>query len=250
MTSEESKVLKDYSLEQVPSSQRKPWIDLAMVWIGAAIVVSALLRGMMIGMGLGSIKSVLLAYLLGEVLLIGMMSLTGFMGAKTGLSTPMLARLAFGTNGNLLISTCIALTFMGWFGVQVGLFSEAVVAYTGTTIPVAYLTFFSGILLMIPAIFGFKGLKALSYAAVPVMVIIFIYGAIKMGHNLLPPDKLIELAKANLGEAIAELKNDHLFRSVLGNNLFEEYIKLKEWEWDLYNQYVSPWEVEHYLEAF
>lgn len=197
MTSEKSRVLKDYSLEQVSLDQRKPWIDLAIVWIGAAIVISALLRGMMIGMGLGSIKSVLLAYLLGEVLLIGMMSLTGFIGAKTGLSTPMLARLAFGSNGNLLISTLVGLTFMGWFGVQVGLFAEAVRAYSGTTIPITYITFFSGIILMIPAIFGFKGLKALSYVAVPVMIIIFLYGAVKMGHNFLPPDKLIALAKSH-----------------------------------------------------
>lgn len=197
MESKNHTVLEDFSLEQVPSSQRKPWIDLAMVWIGAAIVVSALLRGMMVGMGLGSIESVLLAYLLGEVLLIGMMALTGFMGAKVGLSTPLLARISFGANGSLLISCCLALTFMGWFGVQAGLFAEAVISYTRLDIPFFYLTFMLGVIMMIPAIFGFKGLKALSYAAVPVMLAVFVYAAFKLGHNFLPPDELINLAKSH-----------------------------------------------------
>ncbi|MEW6455823.1 MAG: cytosine permease [Acidobacteriota bacterium] len=195
MRKEKSEILEDYSLKHVPVEYRRPWIDTAMVWIGVAIVMSALLRGMMVGMGLGSIKSVLFAYLLGEVLLIAVMTLTGFIGAKVGLSTPLLAKISFGENGSLFISLCLALSFMGWFGVQAGLFAETLVSYTKTSIPVPYLAFISGILMMIPAIFGFKGLKTLSWGAVPPMVLIFIYVAFKMGHNFLPSEELVEIAK-------------------------------------------------------
>lgn len=194
---ERAEALDDYSLSPVPLHKRKPWIDIAMVWIGVAIVLSALLRGMMIGMGLGSIQNVLLAYLLGEVLLVGMMALTGYLGARHGLSTPLLARRSFGGKGSLLISFCLAVAFMGWFGVQAGLFAETWKAFVKTSLPVPVLAFASGILMMIPAIFGFKGLKALSWGAVPPMVIIFLYAAVKMGFRFLPSADLVSLGQAH-----------------------------------------------------
>jgi len=194
---EKSEALDDYSLKPVPLEKRRPWIDIAMVWIGVAIVLSALLRGMMVGMGLGSVQDVLLAYLLGEVLLIGMMTLTGFMGAKLGLSTPLLARMSFGEKGSLLMSLCLAIAFMGWFGVQAGLFAETLKAFVKTSLPVSSLAFGSGLLMMVPAIFGFRGLKALSWGAVPPMVIIFLYAAAKMGFHFLPVQALVHLSQSH-----------------------------------------------------
>jgi cytosine permease len=187
-------LLEDYSLKEVPYDKRKSWIDVSMVWIGVAIVMSALLRGMMIGMGLGSLDRVIMAYILGELILIGMMTLTGYIGAKLGLSTPLISRITFGVKGSFIMSLCLALSFMGWFGIQAGLFAETLFSYSKTSIPVPYLAFLSGIFMMIPAIFGFKGLKALSWAVVPPMIIVFIYVAFKMKFDFLPSDKLVNLA--------------------------------------------------------
>ncbi len=195
--SEKAEALDDYSLKPVPPDKRKSWLDIAMVWIGVSIVLSALLRGMMIGLGLGSIRHVLLAYLLGEVLLVGMMALTGFMGARLGLSTPLLARISFGKKGSLLISFCLAMAFMGWFGVQAGLFAETFKAFAKTPLPVPILAFLSGVLMMIPAVFGFRGLKALSWFAVPPMVAVFLYAAAKMGFQFLPGQELVRLAQSH-----------------------------------------------------
>ncbi|MBM3285499.1 MAG: hypothetical protein FJY81_06460, partial [Candidatus Aminicenantes bacterium] len=197
MRKEKAEILEDYSLKPVPPGARKSWVDITMVWTGVAIVLSALLRGMMVGMGLGNLSSVLLAYILGEGVLIGMMTLTGFMGARTGLTTALLARRAFGGKGSLIISLCLALAFMGWFGVQAGLFAETLVSVAQTSLPVPWLALMSGLLMMIPAIFGFRGLKALSYGAVPPMVVIFLYAAVKMGGNFLPAEELIALAGAH-----------------------------------------------------
>jgi len=195
-----SELMEDYDLQPVPPEKRRSWVDLAMIWIGAAIVVSALLRGMMIGMGLGRLPAVLLAYVLGEGLLIVIMALIGFLGARTGLTTSLLARGAFGPGGSVLVATALALTFMGWFGVQAGLFAEAVVSFTGWSVPVSFLTFLSGVVLMVPAVFGFRGLKALSYAAVPLMLVVFGYAAVKLGGRRLPAEELIELARAHAPE--------------------------------------------------
>jgi len=190
--------LEDFALRPVPLDRRRPWIDLAMIWVGVAIVLSALLRGMMIGMGLGSIKRVLLAYLLGEVLLVGMMTLTGYLGARQGLSTPLLVRRSFGERGSLLMSLCLAVAFMGWFGVQAGLFAETLTAVWRTSVPVSGIAFVSGLLMMTPAIFGFRGLRTLSWGAVPPMLILFFYAAFKLGFNFLPARRLVDLAESHL----------------------------------------------------
>ena len=228
MREEKHEALEDYSLKPVPFEKRKPWLGIAMVWVGVAIVMSALLRGMMVGMGLGSIKRVLLAYVLGEVLLIGMMALTGFMGAKRGLSTPLLARISFGKRGALLISLCLALSFMGWFGVQAGLFAETLVVYSKTSIPVSYLAFLSGMVMMIPAVLGFRGLKALSWGAVPPMVIVFLYAAFKMGFRFLPSRELMNLAQnhspvpypLSLGEAASIIAGGFIVGAVTSADIF------------------------------
>jgi len=194
---EENALFGDYSLKEVPRGKREHWLNIAFVWVGVAIVMSALLRGMMVGMGLGSISSLLLAYALGEGILIVMMGLTGYIGAKLGLSTPLIARRSFGEAGSYIISLSIALSLLGWFGVQASLFAETVATYTQLPLSLPLASFLGGLLMMLPVIVGFKGLKNLSFLAVPLMLAIFIYAGIKMGGKSLPKEMLIALARAH-----------------------------------------------------
>ncbi|MEM3549858.1 MAG: glutamine synthetase family protein [Candidatus Bathyarchaeia archaeon] len=53
-----------------------------------------------------------------------------------------------------------------------------------------------------------------------------------------------------LGEALRAFKEDKVIREALGETLSEEYLKVRQAEWDEYNKYVSPWEVEKYLETY
>ncbi len=191
---EHSQLLEDFSLQSVPISQRKSWINLAVVWIGIAVVMSAIFRGMMIGLGLGRISSVAVSYLLGEMILIVIMGLTGYIGAKTGFSTPLVANFSFGRIGAILISLSIALSLIGWFGVQAAFFARTVQFYFKTDFPLPVFSFLCGILMMIPALFGIRGLSALSWAASPFMLVIFLWGMIKMGFHFLPSQKLVDLA--------------------------------------------------------
>lgn len=194
---EESQVLEDYSLEPVPEGRRKSWVELAVVWIGIAVVMSAIFRGMMIGMGLGRIQAVLLSYLLGEVILIGIMALTGYIGARTGLSTPLIANFSFGRIGAVIISVSIALSLMGWFGVQAAFFARTVQYYLRTDFSLPLFSFVCGVIMMVPAIFGIRGLSVLSWIASPFMIVIFVWGIFKMGFHFLPAETLRGLAAAH-----------------------------------------------------
>lgn len=189
-----SQVLEDFSLESVPLTQRKTWINLAVIWIGIAVVMSAIFRGMMIGLGLGKISSVVISYILGEIILIVMMGLTGYIGAKTGFSTPLIANFSFGRIGAIIISLSIALSLIGWFGVQAAFFARTIQFYFKTDFPLPIFSFLCGIVMMIPAIFGIRGLSVLSWMASPFMIVIFLWGLIKMGFHFLPSETLVSLA--------------------------------------------------------
>jgi len=53
-----------------------------------------------------------------------------------------------------------------------------------------------------------------------------------------------------LGEALMAFKQDRIIWNALGEALSEEYLKVRQAEWNEYNKYVSPWEVEKYLETY
>lgn len=54
----------------------------------------------------------------------------------------------------------------------------------------------------------------------------------------------------NLGQAIRGLENDTYIKDVLGEHVFEKYTEAKKSEWALFNEYVSDWEIERYLENY
>jgi len=82
------------------------------------------------------------------------MGFTGYIGAKTGFSTPLIANFSFGRIGAIIISFSIALSLIGWFGVQAAFFARTVQFYFGTNLPLSLFSFICGIFMMIPAIFG------------------------------------------------------------------------------------------------
>ncbi|MEM3675537.1 MAG: type I glutamate--ammonia ligase [Thermoplasmataceae archaeon] len=57
----------------------------------------------------------------------------------------------------------------------------------------------------------------------------------------------IQAMPESLGEALHHFKNSKLMRSVLGDHIFENFITVKQKEWDSFRSFVTKWEVERYL---
>lgn len=54
----------------------------------------------------------------------------------------------------------------------------------------------------------------------------------------------------SLGEALQEFEASSFMRKVLGNHLFDNYLKAKKSEWSQYRTQVSDWEIDQYLNRF
>ncbi|MEO5766412.1 MAG: type III glutamate--ammonia ligase [Casimicrobiaceae bacterium] len=70
----------------------------------------------------------------------------------------------------------------------------------------------------------------------------------------LTPEQIAEqgigILPQNLNEAIDAFAADRVLRGAIGENLAQEFIRLKRMEWVEYSRHVSAWETRRYLEFF
>lgn len=57
----------------------------------------------------------------------------------------------------------------------------------------------------------------------------------------------IQSMPESLGEALHHLRNSSLMKSVLGEHVFDNFIAVKQREWDLFRSQVTGWEIDRYL---
>ncbi|MDU3993151.1 MAG: cytosine permease [Enterobacter sp.] len=150
----------NYSQGPVPLAARKGVVPLTFVMLGLTFFSASMWTGGTLGTGL-SYNDFFLAVLFGNLLLGIYTAFLGYIGAKTGLSTHLLARYSFGIKGSWLPSMLLGGTQVGWFGVGVAMFAIPVSKATGIDV----MTIF----------FGISALTILSIIAVPAIVILGSY---------------------------------------------------------------------------
>ena len=166
----------------IPAEQRQKWYSIALVWIGAMICVSSLMVGGMLGSGM-KLGACALTILAGYGIVCVYMCFMGMQGCDTGLPTAVMAGGSLGEKGGkYVISAILALACIGWFGIQAAVcgasFSAMMESMTGLAIPVWLSSIIWGVIMVASASFGFKGLKWLNYIAVPLLIIVLIYGLV------------------------------------------------------------------------
>ncbi|GIN94071.1 cytosine permease [Siminovitchia terrae] len=165
----------DYAREVVPMSERKAWFSISLVWIAVGIDLSAMLFGAELGKGM-AFNDALWAVIIGSAILGVLAAFCAYVGAVTGLSTSMISRFTFGISGAKLVSLFIAVSLIGWFGVQAGFFAEnayaAIDGALGLQLPVPLLAAIGGILMMTTAVIGYKAIEKLSSWSVPLLLIL------------------------------------------------------------------------------
>jgi len=167
---------------EIQASQRQNWWSIAFVWIGAMICVSCLMVGGMLGSGM-TIGTCAITILIGYSLVCLYMCFMGMQGCDTGLPTAVMAGGALGEKGGkYVVSSILAIACIGWFGIQAAVcgasFSSMIGVMTGVSIPVWISSVAWGAIMVASASFGFKGLKLLNYIAVPLLIVVLIYGLV------------------------------------------------------------------------
>lgn len=164
----------NYSLSPVPMTARKSALSLSLVMLGLTFFSASMWTGGTLGTGL-TLNQFVIAVLCGNLLLGVYTSLLGYIGAKTGLSTHLLARFSFGARGSWLPSLLLGGTQVGWFGVGVAMFALPVQKALGIDLNILILV--SGLLMTATVYFGISALMVLSAIAVPAIALLGGYSA-------------------------------------------------------------------------
>lgn len=162
----------NFSRRPVPASARRNTLALSAVMLGLTFFSASMWAGGTLGAGL-SFDEFFQAVVAGNIILGIYTAALGYIGARTGLSTHLLAHYSFGVKGSWLPSLLLGGTQVGWFGVGVAMFAIPVAKATGwdTHLLIAI----SGVLMTLTVYFGIAGLTALSVVAVPAIALLGSY---------------------------------------------------------------------------
>jgi cytosine permease len=165
----------EFSTLPVPLDRSIPWWKIALTNVLFSICLPTLITGL--DLGIASPRRYFLSgIVVGSLILTFIGILTSVLGSKTRLSSYMLARVAFGTHGSTLLNLAFAMSLLGWFGVNINLFGDAMarllVAMWGYTGPVWPVELIAGLLMTLTTLVGLRAINALSVVIVPVLAVV------------------------------------------------------------------------------
>lgn len=115
---------EELSTSRMPPNRSVAWWKIAMINVLFSFSLPSLIAGMDLANGTSSLHLVW-GILTGSAILTVIAILTSIVGSRTRLSSYMLARIACGTRGSTILNLAFALSLVGWFGVNLNLFAQA-----------------------------------------------------------------------------------------------------------------------------
>lgn len=199
----------DYSLSRVPAEAKQPFWRILFIRIGAICCVSQLMLGAALGYGM-TFFDAFLATMLGSVLLQVVSWALGTAAAHEGLSTSLLSRwCGLGKGGSAVFGGIVAISMVGWFGVQNCVFGEGmtdIIPFTDFMGDFEYpfWAIITGIGITLLVVFGIKAIANFATIFVPLFVIVVVVAAaiVLQGHSLgelvtaAPPGPALSLGAA------------------------------------------------------
>jgi cytosine permease len=165
----------EFSTTPVPLERSIPWWKIALTNVLFSICLPTLITGLDLGIAAPR-RNFLSGIIVGSLILTFIGILTSVLGSRTRLSSYMLARIAFGTHGSTVLNLAFAVSLMGWFGVNINLFGDAMarllVALWGYTGPIWPVELLAGLLMTLTTLVGLRAINALSVIIVPVLAVV------------------------------------------------------------------------------
>ncbi|ATZ12670.1 cytosine permease [Erwinia amylovora] len=178
--------IEDYPLSRVPENKRVSFLSVAVVHMGMLTALDQFMLAAILGDSM-SLGSAFLAILAGSVIF-GIVTFgLGYAGMQEGIAGSLLARwCGFGRFGSVLIGLVVAVSLLGWFGIQNAIFAKSLNFALGDALGFPLAASLTGLLLTIVVTFGFKALRFTARIAVPLFICLvgFISFRTLSGHSL------------------------------------------------------------------
>ncbi|REF26377.1 cytosine permease [Xenorhabdus cabanillasii] len=162
-------------LSRMPQQQRLSLLSVAVVHMGMLTALDQFMLGAVLGSSM-TLTDAFVVILIGS-LIFGIVTFgLGFAGMREGLSGSLLARwCGFGRIGSVLIGLVIAVSLLGWFGIQNAIFAKSLNFASGNKLGFGLSAAISGTLLTTLVAFGFRALRFTARIAVPMFILLVAY---------------------------------------------------------------------------
>ncbi len=159
--------IEDYPLSRVPQDKRVSFLSVAIVHMGMLTALDQFMLGAVLGNSM-TLADAFTAILIGSIIFGVVTYGLGLAGMREGISGSLLARwCGFGRLGSVLIGIVVAVSLLGWFGIQNAIFAKSLDFALGHKLGFGLAAALSGSLLTILVAFGFKALRIAARIAVP-----------------------------------------------------------------------------------
>jgi len=200
--------INEFSEVEISQDQLVPWPRVAAVGAMVAFSLPTFITGLEIYHA-STAKNTLLALILGSALIFMIGAVMGVIGAKTRMSSYLLVRLAFGDKGASVVNVAFAISLLGWFGVNINLFADALANIVNDVFQIQLselsLAIVGSFCMTLTTIIGFSAINRLASLLVPVLFVV----TILLASTALKDNSIIELwtvnkvATMSLGEGIS-----------------------------------------------
>ena len=164
---------REFSTAPVPDEHTVSWVRVALIASMVAFSLPVFLTGVEIAISFSPLQT-LKVFVVGTVILTVIGCITAAIGTNTRLSSYMLNRIAFGSHGAALVNVAFAISLLGWFGVNIDLFSGAVQRLTvdiyAVSVPAWPIEISAGIIMTVTTVYGFRAINTLSALLIPVLI--------------------------------------------------------------------------------
>lgn len=160
---------------EVQSHELVSWPRVAAISAMVAFSLPTFITGIEVYVN-SSVTTGIYALVIASLLLTVIGALMGAIGGLTRMSSYLLVRVAFGEYGAALVNLAFAISLVGWFGVNLDLFAQAIqqlcLQLFQVTIPAWPVEIAAGGLMISTTIFGFKAINILASMLVPVLALV------------------------------------------------------------------------------
>ena len=163
----------DYPVTPVPAAARKSFVSLAIVLLGFTVFTPTMLAGAQLGSAF-PLGELLLVIALGSLVLGVYVAVLGWIGARTGLTTVVMARYVLGAKGGKLASVLLGGTQIGWYGVIIGTIGELTAQALDweSTAAKAAVMIATSALMCLTACYGYRGMYYVSAVSTPLILVL------------------------------------------------------------------------------
>ncbi len=165
----------EFVTEPVPREHTVGWFRVGLISAMVGFSLPTFVTGIEIARVTSSGVTIT-SILAGGAILTLVASLSGSIGARTRLSSYLLAQVAFGRRGAALVNIAFAVSLLGWFGVNIDLFSAAALRLLHDAflidVPSWIVEVGAGTVMTVTTIYGFRAINLLSMVLVPVMMVV------------------------------------------------------------------------------